>query len=394
MFNRHNNLVFTLLAFAGFLSLASTRLCDAMLPALAQTFETSPSAAAAAISSYAVAYSVMQIVYGPLGDRFGKLHVIALASAYCALSTALAAMAPSLSALVLARAAMGAGAAAIIPLGLAWIGDTVPLAQRQQALARYSGVTVVGHMAGPLLGGVFTQMLNWRAAFLVIAPMFACMALLLWLRMKAEPVPSDSVQPAGRCAPYFDQARALLADPWARWVLTVGCLEGALGIGCMAFVPTVLHTDFGLTLMEGGSLVALFGLGGFLFSQSAAALLRRVPAATLPGIAGVLLALGFGLLAVMPHWGWAIPACLLAGFGFFMLHNTLQVQATQLSATASGLVFSLFTCAIFMGQSVGVALGAVSFTRFAPAWSFGGAGLALMLTGLALMRLLRARANA
>ena len=154
-----------LLGAAGFASVASTRLCDAMVPALALAFGTSTHDAAAVISSYAIAYSVMQLVCGPLGDRFGKPQVIGLAAACCALTTACAALAPSLPVLVLARAAMGACTAAIVPLTVAWIADTVPLAQRQQTLARYSGYTVFGLVLGPLLGGLLTQLLSWRVAF-------------------------------------------------------------------------------------------------------------------------------------------------------------------------------------------------------------------------------------
>jgi MFS transporter, YNFM family, putative membrane transport protein len=61
-----------LLAWAGFASMMSMRLCDAMLPALAQTFGTQPVDAARVISAFAVAYGLLQLAYGPLGDRFGK----------------------------------------------------------------------------------------------------------------------------------------------------------------------------------------------------------------------------------------------------------------------------------------------------------------------------------
>ena len=157
-----------LLAVAGFFSLSATRLCDAMLPALALAFGTSMTDAAATISFYAIAYGAMQLVYGPLGDRFGKPRVIALASAFCAVSSTWAALAPTLDSLLMARAAMGAATAAIVPLSLAWIGDTVPLERRQQTLARYSGITVIGMIVGPLLGALLTQFVSWRFAFAML----------------------------------------------------------------------------------------------------------------------------------------------------------------------------------------------------------------------------------
>src|SRR5689334_21101971 len=96
-----------LLGTAGFASVSCTRLCDAMLPALALAFATTAAEAAATIYGYAIAYSVMLLVCGPLGDRFGKRRLITLAVAACALTTASAALAPTLPALVAIRVAMG-----------------------------------------------------------------------------------------------------------------------------------------------------------------------------------------------------------------------------------------------------------------------------------------------
>jgi predicted MFS family arabinose efflux permease len=374
------------------MSLTSTRVCDAMLPALAESFATSAADAAAAVSSYAIAYGVMQVFYGPLGDRFGKPRVIMLATGWCALSTACAAAAPTLQALVIARAAMGAGTAAIVPLSVAWIGDTVPLGERQQVLARFSGVTVFGLMIGPLLGGLFAQALSWRAAFVLLAVLFAGITCVLLAHSRAGRVAPPAPAPRERPQPYLRQVLALLADPWAQRVLAACCVEAGLGIGSLAFVPTVLHTRFGLSLLEGGAVTALFGLGGFAFSRSAAPLLRAVHASTLPALAGAALGTAFLLLAVMPHWSWAAVACAVGGFGFFMMHNTLQVQATQLSTTGTGVAVSVFTCSTFIGQSAGVVLGAIAFARLAPGWIFAGAAAGLLALGFALMRALRGRA--
>jgi predicted MFS family arabinose efflux permease len=373
-----------LLGVAGFSSVVSTRLCDAMLPALAQAFTTSTREAAATISAYAIGYSVMLLVYGPLGDRFGKLRVIGLAAGSCAASTACATLAPSLQTLVLARAAMGAGTAAIVPLTIAWIGDTVPLAQRQQTLARYAGFTVIGMVVGPVLGGLFAQTLGWRGAFAVLVPVFAVLAFTM---LRAHAHTPDA--PAAPPQPYLQQVLGLLRTPRTRLVMAAACVETALGIATLAFLPTVLYEHFGLPPLHGGGVAAMFGVGGFAFSRSARRLLQRIGPMHMPGLGGAALFIAFGMLALMPHWGWATIACTLAGFGFFAIHNTLQVLATELSPTATGLAVSLFASCIFIGQSVGVAVGAITFTRFSPAWSFSAAAVGLLLLGTGLSAVLR-----
>ena len=371
-----------LLATAGFASLVSTRLCDAMLPALAQDFGTGTVEAAAVISAYAIAYGLMQLVYGPLGDRYGKLRVIALACAACSIASVAAALAPHLAALVLARAAMGATAAAIFPLALAWISDAVPVARRQQVLAQFSGVTVFGIALGPLLGGLLSQAWSWRAAFVAVALMLGFIGWLV-----GRQVAGEAARPAGPPA----DARPLYANPWSRVILGAVCIEAALGIGCLALVPTVLHQRSGLTLTEAGAVAAMFGIGGFLFSRCAAKLLWLIPRALLPALGGVILAAAFSLLASMPYWGWAALACGMAGFGFFTLHNTLQLQATQLAPQATGLALSVFTAAIFIGQSAGVSLAALANAKVGAEWVFAATAAGFLALGIALTTALKRR---
>jgi len=69
-----------LVGCCAFIGMASMRICDAMLPALAQEFGTTTGRAAQAISAFALAYGLLQLFYGPLGDRYGKVKVIGLAT--------------------------------------------------------------------------------------------------------------------------------------------------------------------------------------------------------------------------------------------------------------------------------------------------------------------------
>ena len=121
-----SRLVILLLALAGFASMASMRVTDAMLPALSQAFSRPVADVAQNITLFAIAYGIMQLAYGPLGDRHGTLRVIGLATLACAVGALGSALSESLSMLLLFRTLNGATAAAIIPLSMAWVGDNVP----------------------------------------------------------------------------------------------------------------------------------------------------------------------------------------------------------------------------------------------------------------------------
>src|SRR5512146_1135555 len=99
------------LSLAAFGSGASLRINDALLPRLAVEFGVSLGVAAQVISVFAVAYGAAQLLFGPLGDRFGKYRVVGWGCAACAASAALCALAPDFTVLRLARVLAGVSAA-------------------------------------------------------------------------------------------------------------------------------------------------------------------------------------------------------------------------------------------------------------------------------------------
>lgn len=382
-----------LMGLAAFSSMASMRVCDPMLIALSHEFQATTGDASAVIAAFAVAYGVLQLVYGPLGDRLGKVQVIMGATAACALFSAVTALAPSLAVLVVSRAAMGAAAAGIIPLSMAWIGDQVPYAQRQETLARLMGATVTGMMAGQWFGGFATENLGWRAAFAVLAMLFLMAAVLLFRHARAGLGAASAVNadaPAFSLAAYLAGVVQLLRMPRVRWVLTVVAIEGALAFGTLAFVPARLTGGFGLSASTAGGVMVLYGVGGLLYSVFARRWLAWLGETGLALAGSALIASGLLLLAWAPVVAWAVLGCFLAGLGFYMLHNTLQTQATQMAPQARGTAVTLFACLLFLGQSTGVVVAAASVDRGWLAVVFTGAALGVLALGALVARGLQA----
>ena len=135
--------------------------------------------------------------------------------------------------------------------------------------------------------------------------------------------------------------------------------------GALAYVGADLHQRFGLSLGAGRRLLASFGVGALFYSVTAGTLVARLGQAG-PGCVRHHRSWrpATPSLAVMP-WLWlAVPAIALIGLGFYMLHNTLQTNATQMAPEARGLAMSLFAFMLFTGQSVGVALAAPVMDRY------------------------------
>lgn len=121
-----------LLFLAAFGSGISMRAADPLLPLLAAEFGVPLGQASLVITVFSIAYGLAQLGFGPLGDRHRKYLVIALAS--CA-------------------TAQLCGAAASIPLSMAWIGDVIASEQRQPVLARFLIGQILGVLATVLVGG-------------------------------------------------------------------------------------------------------------------------------------------------------------------------------------------------------------------------------------------------
>jgi predicted MFS family arabinose efflux permease len=382
-----------LLGLAGFASMASMRICDPMLVVLGQEFQVTTGDASAVVSVFAVVYGVLQLFYGPLGERFGKLRVVSLAVLACALFSAVTALSTNLPMLVIMRGFMGAAAAGIIPLSMAWVGDQVPYERRQETLAKLMSATVLGMMSGLWFGGFAADTVGWRGAFVLLAAMFGVAALLLLrrLREQAKREAQLQTQSVPVAAPglwaAFRLTGQLLGTPRVRWVLGVTAAEGALVFGALAFMPTHLHQQFGLSVVAAGSVMMVYGVGGLLYSQMARRWLAWLGERGLVRTGAAFVAVGLLVLA----WGsgvWlGMLACLMTGLGFYMLHNTLQVQATQMAPAARGSAVTLFACSLFFGQSTGVLIMAQSVDMGWLAYAFTAAAVGVTGLGVLVYRL-------
>ena len=384
-----------LLSFATFSSMASQRICDAMLPELSRVFSASLAQAAQVVSMFAVVYGLAQLFYGPMGDRLGKFRIITFATLACSLGSVLAIFATSLNMLVLARVMVAMGAAAIIPLSMAWIGDTVANNHLQETLARVGLGTTLGIVGGQLAGGLVTDVLGWRWVFAFMTVLFSIVGTLLyidWRRQQATTVANTAPPAADVARPGFvAQALSIVTGSWSRIVLLVAVIEGAVGFGVLAIWASHLHRVHGLSLSASGAIVALFGMGGMLYMALARHLIRRFGEQGLASLGVCLLGLSALVVGFTPYWPLTVPASLLGGFGFFMFHNTMQTNATQMAPGARGTAVSLFASSLFLGQSVGVSLAAGLAERLGSGLVIALGGGLLAIVGLFFAQALRRR---
>ena len=364
-----------LLALGAFNAGLSMRAVEPMLPQLAEEFAVGVPAASGIITAYALAYTVAVLVQGPLGDRFGKLRVVTVSTGLAGIASLGCAFAWSLESLAVMRLATGMLASSAMALGMAYIGDVVPMAERQATIARFIVGSLVGQTLGPLFGGIFADWAGWRTSFAALALVFAAVAFVLWMRTAADwPAPRP-----GRFRPLAAH-RALLARAPVRWTVAVGVLETFFFFGAYAFIGAFLRLRFDLSYTAIGLILGGFGIGGILYSLLARRLIRGLGERGLV-LAGGLLCGAFYLgLALAAHWAVAIPSTIALGLTFYMLHNTVQARATEVAPDARGAMVALYASAWGFGQAIGVAVMgvAVAAAGYPAALIAWGVGFALV----------------
>lgn len=389
--------IILLLACAAFVSGAALRVGDPLIPRLAQDFSVTAGVAGRIVVGFSIAYGLMQLVFGPLGDRYGKPRLICAALIGGAVASLASAVATDFDVLVVSRIVWGMSAAGIIPLGMAFIGDRVAYGERQAMLARFLTGTLSGMMAGQLLGGLFGDSVwGWRGAFLTMTIAYVMMSALMLVQLRGLDHAGTAAAP-GTAAPaqnYFRRFATVLREPWAWRVLSAVAAEGIFLLGPLAYLPAYLHHRFDLSLSLAAALIALYAIGGLVYALTARRLVGVLGERRMVLWGGILMGAGFVAALLSPWWALAGPIALVVGFGTYLFHATLQTHATQMVPAMRGTAVAVFAFCLFGGQALGVLLAGETIDRFGFAPVLLAAAIALPLAGLGFAAALKRRERA
>jgi len=381
----------TLLALASFAAQAMVRVTDSLLPQIAADLNVSVGATSIVVTAYLLAHGSVQLVIGPIGDRFGKYLCVSIAAAGSTAMVVACGLAPSLPVLVAARLACGLATGWIIPFALAFVGDVIPYERRQQVIGRFLSGQILGQLFGQAAGGVLGDYFGWRNVFFILAALLAAATLGLFYELWRNPITHANATPQHRGRGFIADYSAVLRSPWARAVIAIAFIEAAAMFGAFTYVGADLHLRFGVGFTLVGLFVGAFAIGGLIYSLSVRALVNRFGQTGLAAGGGALLALAYLTLAFEPHY-WIAPAAILTiGLGFYMLHNTLQTNATQMTPQARGTAVAIFSASLYLGQTAGVAAGGVIFDRFTAVPVFLIAAAVLLALALWFARQLKRR---
>lgn len=382
------------LAVAAFAAQAMVRVTDSLLPQIAADLQASVGSTSIVVTAYLLAHGSVQLVMGPFGDRLGKYHSVAIASGCATIMVAMCGLAATLPLLVAARLGSGLATGWIVPFALAFIGDVVDYDNRQQVIGRFLSGQILGQLFGQAAGGVLGDYFGWRMVFFMLAAMLGLATVGLFYELARNPVTRARPAPAQNGRSFLTDYAAVLRSRWARTMIVIAFVEAGAMFGAFTYVGADLHLRFGLNFALVGLFVGAFAIGGLIYSLSVRQLVNRLGQVGLAAGGGSLLAAAYVTLAFEPHAYIAPFAILATGLGFYMLHNTLQTNATQMTPEARGTALAIFSAALYFGQTAGVASAALVFDRYEGMPIFLVAAATLLALGLWLARELTARRDA
>jgi len=231
------------------LSSLGTSVANVALPTLAQAFTASFQEVQWIVLAYLLAITTLIVSVGRLGDLIGRRRLLLAGIFLFTAASVLCGLAPTLRLLIAARAAQGLGAAIMMALTMAFVGETVPQAKTGNAMGLLGTMSAIGTALGPSLGGVLISGSGWPAIFFINVPLGILTLLLAHRFLPAERRGRETDRTG------FDH---------------VGTLLLALTLAAYALAMTTGRGSFGL-LNLALLVTAAFGVGLFALAESVAA---------------------------------------------------------------------------------------------------------------------------
>jgi predicted MFS family arabinose efflux permease len=332
-------------AAAALLQLDGT-LITVALPSVAHSLGVSNSSTAIVLSAYFLAYALALLPGGALVDRFDARRLALLGLGLFALGAAAGAVVSSIAALVVTRVVMGVGAGLVSPAALAGAVSGFPPERRGSALGIWGASAGVANLLGPVLGGVLTVALGWRANWWALVPL-ALLAAIGIVRFVPETVHGE------RTSQPVLNATVVVAS-------SVAALTFAIMIGCFYLAEQYLQRAAGFSALGASSVLVVVAL---LVGAAAPVAGRLVDqyGERLPAVAGFA-ASAVGLLVLgVPGFPLDSPVTLLPlipiGLGLGMLFvPTSRAALNATPVAAHGRTSALLSMGRLLGAAVGAGL--------------------------------------
>jgi EmrB/QacA subfamily drug resistance transporter len=229
--------VLLLASVASFMVALDTLVVSTALTTIRQDLGASIAELEWTVNAYNLTFAVLLLPAAALGDRYGRRAVFAIGLTGFSLASAACAIAPDAATLIIARALQGAGAAAVMPLGLTLVGAAFPPERRGAAMGILQGLTGLSVASGPVIGGAVAQGIDWPWIFWINVPIGLLATPLVLARIPESRGPAHRIDGRGVALitlGAFGVVWGLVRGNAAGWGSAEVVLAIALGFGLVA----------------------------------------------------------------------------------------------------------------------------------------------------------------
>ncbi|HVZ54736.1 MAG TPA: MFS transporter [Pseudolabrys sp.] len=335
-----------IVVFAASLFFRST---DPVIPQIAFGLNVEPATAALLTTAFTLPYALVQPVLGALADMFSKSRLMLLCMLVLTAATLVCGFAGNFETLLVARMVGGLASGGVVPIAFAFLGDKIPIAERQVAMGRLLFAIMTGNLLGATCAGVVSDLVGWRGVFFVLGGFGALVlaAAIPGFRGLKEATGHFDLSTLG---PNY---RAIFRNPLAKICFGAVFCEAVFMYGVFPHMATMLHQAGETRASIAGIVIAGFGIGGALYSVMVSRLLRALGETWMMRIGGTIMGSCLLVIAARVAWPVEFGNFLVLGFGFYMLHAVIQIYASELAPTARGSAMALHSFFFFLGQALG-----------------------------------------
>jgi predicted MFS family arabinose efflux permease len=255
-------------------------------------------------------------------------------------------------------------------------------------IGRLLAIGLTGNLLGASIAGIIADVVGWRGIFAVFGVFGLVIAVTAYIAFRGVAVPKPAPISLAAVREGF---RSIFADPRAKVCFSAVFFEAIFIHGLFPYVAILLAMGGETKASIAGVVIACFGLGGVIYSISVPILVATLPQRRLMIIGGALAASMLVLIALEFPWYALAAVFAVFGFGFYLLHGTIQVHVTELSPKARGLAASLHSCSFYLGQAMGPVVYGYGFAHGAERPTMLVGAVVIMLVGLVCSQLLRHR---
>ena len=377
-----------IIALATFAASLSARALDPVLPHIASEFTVSIATAAGFASVFAFTFAIIQPVLGAAADLFGKARLVILCLVLLGLANILGALSSSFSLLFATRILAGIGAGGVFPIALGLTSDLVGPEKRQVAIGRTLAGSMTGNLLGASLSGLIGDFLGWRGVLAVLGSLAVVASVAVALgfggALTRKPAKID-------LSVVKDGYRTIFTNPNAKICYSAVFIEGCCVLGLFPYIASFLFEQGVTSLSISGLVIAGFAVGGLFYTLSVSRLLLRFGVNGMMASGAALMGLQLAIVAFGPPWQVQVGVFILMGWGFYMIHGSLQVFASELSVEARATALSLHSFFFFMGQTIGPIVYGFGILNVGKTPTLLASAVIIVALGLACARWLRQR---